>query len=141
MGRRLPVGPSGWRAPVLALGLALFVACSWRGPTPVQAWSHLDPVSNVIALDEAAWRLVSLSDYQVARGEDDRLEVVLELANLSSLDLEIQVQTVFRDGDGRLISDETNWRMLVLPGSGSARYEVRSLSAEAESFVVQVRTP
>lgn len=141
MGRRVPVGPS-WSARILSLGLlVLLVACGWRGPTPVQAWSHLEPVSNVIALDEAAWRLVSLSDYQVNRGEDDRLEVVLELANLSSLDLEIQVQTVFRDSEGRLISDETNWRMLVLPGSGSARYEVRSLSVEAETFVVQVRTP
>jgi hypothetical protein len=92
-------------------------------------------------LDEAAWRLVSLSDYQVARGDDGRLDVVLELANLSALDVEVQVQTVFRDGQGQLLSDETGWQMMVLPGNGSSRYEVRSLSTDAESFVVQVKTP
>mgnify|MGYP006928156348 CR=1 FL=1 len=131
MGRRLPV----------ALALLLLVACGWRGPEAVQTWSHLEPVHNVIALDEAAWQLVSLSDYQIERGEDGRLDVVLELANLSSLDVEVQLQTVFRDGEGRLLSDETGWQMVVLPGNGSSRYEVRSLSVEAETFVVQVKTP
>ena len=131
----------GRRLPVAALLLALLVACGWRGPTAIQTWSHLEPVPNVIALDEAAWRLVSLSDIQVKRSDDGRLDVVLELANLSDKQLEVQVQTVFRDAQGGLISDETNWRMVVLPGSGSTRYEVRSLSTEAASFVVHVKTP
>ncbi len=131
----------GRRLPVAALLLALLVSCGWRGPTAIQTWSHLEPVPNVIALDEAAWKLVSLSDIQVDRADDGRLDVVLELANLSDRDLEVQVQTVFRDAEGGLISDETNWRMMVLPGNGSARYEVRSLSTQAASFVVQVRTP
>ena len=131
----------GRRLPVVAALLALLVACGWRGPSPVQTWSHIEPVGNVIALDEAAWRLVSLSDYQVARGDDGRLDVVLELDNLSALDVEVQVQTVFRDGQGQLLSDETGWQMMVLPGNGSSRYEVRSLSTDAESFVVQVKTP
>ena len=131
----------GRRLPVAATLLMLLMACAWRGPAPVQTWSHLEPVGNVIALDEAAWRLVSLSDYQVARGDDGRLDVVLELANLSALDVEVQVQTVFRDGEGRLLSDETGWQMMVLPGNGSSRYEVRSLSTDGESFVVQVKTP
>lgn len=131
----------GRRLSVAAALLLVLAACGWRGPEPVQTWSHLEPVHNVIALDEAAWQLVSLSDYQIERGEDGRLDVVLELANLSSLDVEVQLQTVFRDGEGRLLSDETGWQMMVLPGSGSSRYEVRSLSVEAETFVVQVKTP
>ena len=64
-----------------------------------------------------------------------------ELANISDTDLPVQVQTIFRDAAGMLVGDETGWQMLVLPGNGSARYEVGSLKPHPGAYTVQIKTP
>ena len=137
MGRDVPVmsGPG-----ILLAGL-LAVGCSWRGPAPLQTPRGVESTSSVMAMDKAAWKLVALNQVQADREDDGRLRVVLELANLSSKELAVQVQTVFRDKDGRLYDDETNWQMVVLPGSANYRYEVVSLRPAADSFLVQLKAP
>lgn len=128
----------------VALGFAFtaLTGCvSWKGPEPLQTFKPLKETSSVLAADEAASKLVAMSQLQADRESDGRLKLVLELNNLSSLDLPVQVQTVFRDGEGSLYGDETNWQMVTLPGGGDYRYEVVSLQPKADSFVVQIRTP
>ena len=119
----------------------LLMGCSWRGPAPLQTPRGVDETSSVLAMDKAAWQLVALNQVQAEREADGRLRVVLELANLSSLELAVQVQTVFRDKEGALYGDETNWQMVVLPGSANYRYDVVSLRPDADSFKVQLKTP
>ena len=69
------------------------------------------------------------------------MTVRLELANLSSLDLDVQVQTLFRDEAGMPTQDSPPFEMLVLPGNGSRPYEVSSLQPGVQSFTVQIKTP
>lgn len=132
MGRHVPV--------VAALLLAL-AGCGWHGPQTLQTWPGIDGNDDLIALDKAAWKLVAVRARQADKTEDGRLHVKLELANLSSLDLAVQVQTLFRDTTGMLTGDETPFEMVVLPGGGSKLYEATSLKTNATSFTVQVKTP
>ena len=134
MGRHVPV----MLGAALIAGLA---GCAWKGPEPLQTFSPLKETTSVLAADEAASKLVAMSQLQADREADGRLKLVLELNNLSSQPLPVQVQTVFRDAEGALYGDETNWQMITLPGAGDYRYEVMSLQSKADSFVVQIRTP
>ena len=137
MGRDVPV----IRRAALLLTALLLVGCSWRGPAPLQTFKGVDETASVLAMDKAAWKLVALSQVQAERESDGRLRVVLELTNLSNLQLAVQIQTVFRDKEGMLYGDETNWQMVALPGASNYRYDVVSLRADADSFLVQLKTP
>lgn len=130
----------GRHVPVTALLLAL-AACAWRGPMPAQTFPGVDSTPAVMAMDRAAYKLVGVQALQAVPEGDARLRVTVEITNLSSLDLPVQVQTIFRDKDGMLTGDETNWQMIVLPGNGSSRYEVVSLTPSPGSYTVQIRTP
>jgi|WetSurMetagenome_2_1015567.scaffolds.fasta_scaffold817805_1 hypothetical protein len=147
MGRDVPV-----RSPFLSAFLCVFLVlsttaaaigasgCAWKGPLPLQTLGA-PQVDNVIAIDEAAYKLVALRNHHVSRTVDKRMEVELELLNLSSADLNIQVRTVFRDGEGMLLAEAGVWQMMVLPGSGSSLYKVASLSEKAASAQIEVKTP
>lgn len=130
MGRHVPV--------ILALFLA---GCAFRGPVPLQTWPEIEPSSNVIALDKQAYKLVAIQGQQISRVADGRLNVKLELANLSDKDLPVQIQTLYRNKAGMLSGESTPFEMVVLPGNGSKLYETTSLKIDAASFTVQVKTP
>ena len=133
MGRALPV-----KAALLA---AMFVAgCAWRGPQPLDAWKAVGSSDDIIALDEAAHRLVAVQTKAQDRTADGRLRLRLELANLSDKDLPVQVQTRFRDASGAVIGDDTPAEMMVLPAQGSKGYQVVSLQATAAAYTVSVNT-
>jgi len=96
---------------------------------------------SVITLDKAAYKLVAVQAEANETLPDGRLKVKLELANLSALDLPVQIQTLFRDANGMLLGDATPFEMQVLPGNASALYETTSLAPGAASFTVQIKTP
>lgn len=125
----------------LLLGMLWLAGCAWRGPAPLQTFPKVTPTISVVALDEEAYRLVAIQDQQVEMLEDGRLKIRLELANLSNIDLDVQVQTMFRDADGALTGDATPFEMLVLPGNGSKLYEVISLQNDPSAYTIQVKTP
>jgi len=95
----------------------------------------------ILALDEAAWKLVAVQNRSVERQADGRMSVRVELANLSAMDLSVQVSTLFRDAQGMPSSSGTPFEMIVIPGNGSQLYEVTSLERNPESFTVQIKTP
>ena len=133
MGRHVPV--------IRALLLGLLLSGCWHGPAPIQTARGVDSADHIITLDKAAWKLVALDSHRVERLEDGRLQIRLEVANLSSLDLEIQIQTIFRDAGGALTGEETPLEMIVLPGGGVKIYEVTSLQPGPSTFTVQIKTP
>jgi uncharacterized protein YcfL len=126
---------------IAALSLAMVVGCGWRGPSPVQTFPGVASSVDVVALDKAAWQLVAVQNRSVTTAPDGRLTIKLELANLSSLDLDVQVQTFFRDAEGLPVRDNPPFEMIVLPGSGSRLYQVSSLQPHSGSFTVQIKTP
>ena len=124
-----------------ALLSALVAGCGWRGPAPLQTFPGVTQGVDVVALDEAAWKLVAIQNRSVTTAPDGRMIVKLELANLSALDLDVQVQTLYRDAQGLPIQDNPPFEMLVLPGNGSRLYESSSLQPNPGSFTVQIKTP
>lgn len=124
-----------------AMLAALVAGCGWRGPAPLQTFPGVVQGVDVVALDEAAWKLVAIQNRSVNSTPDGRMTIKLELANLSSLDLDIQVQALFRDAQGLPMSDNPPFEMLVLPGGGSRLYEVSSLQPSPGSFTIQIKTP
>ncbi len=144
MGRHVPVSPARvigsnplrW----VALGL-LLAGCPYREPVPVQTWPGIEPTSNIVALDQAAWKLVGVQRQTVSRTADGRLRVELELASLSAKPFAFQVRTRFRDADGGLSGDETPFEMKTVTGNGTVAYAVESLKADAASFFIEIKTP
>ena len=131
MGRDVPV----------MLAALLLAGCAWQGPAPLQTYPELEPSESVLAVDKAAWKLVALRHIQTDREADGRLRLTIELENLSSKDLPVQIKTVFRSADGRLTGDESSWQMVVLNGGATERYDMVSMTSEAGQFEVQVKTP
>ena len=131
----------GRHVSVATLSLMLLAGCAWRGPKELQAFKPLDETEAVLAVDEAAYKLVAMSQLEAKRLEDQRLQLVIELNNLSGSDLTIQVKTTFRDASGSLYGDETSWETITLPGGSDYRYEVVSLQPKADTYKVQIRTP
>jgi len=126
---------------LLLTALALLLAgCAWHA-VPAQTVGRLEPTESVLSMDRAAWKLVGLERLSAERVEDDRLEVELELTNLSDVDVTVQVRCVFRNEDGSLTTDEAYWKMVVLPRSTSKRYTAQSLDKLAASYQVEIRTP
>jgi hypothetical protein len=125
---------------IVAVVLSVLVGC-WRGPAPVQTFPGVARGVDVVALDDAAWQLVAVQSRSVSTNPDGRMTIKLELANLSALDVDIQVQALFRDGQGMPVAENPPFEMIVLPGGGSRLYEVRSLQPGSSSFTIQIQTP
>lgn len=125
---------------IVAVVLSVLVGC-WRGPAPVQTFPGVTRGVDVVALDDAAWQLVAVQSRSVSTNPDGRMTIKLELANLSALDVDIQVQALFRDGQGMPVAENPPFEMIVLPGGGSRLYEVRSLQPGSSSFTIQIQTP
>jgi len=125
----------------VCLGAIWAVGCAAWAPTPAQTFPDLEPTSDVITLDKAAFKLVAVKALTADRTDEGRLAVRMELANLSDQDLPLQLQTLFRDEGEMLIGDQSPFEMVVLPGSGSKLYEVSSLNPKAATFTIQIKTP
>lgn len=118
----------------------LFAACvPWHGPQALQTMSGKES-QDIFAMNAAASQLVAVQSYKVEH-LDGRLGVHAELVNLSSLDLAIQVRTIFLDKDQVLLEESGHWEMLVIPGAGSRLYQCASLSDRAMTAQVEVKTP
>ena len=92
---------------LVALMFAAVVGCGWKGPLPMQTWPGVDNAEQHIALDKAAFKLVAVQTRSVSRTPGGQLQLRIELANLSSKDLPVQVQTLFRDSDGVPSGEDT----------------------------------
>lgn len=133
----------GRDVPVMAAALALLLsACSsWMGPQALQAYPGVKNDGSVVALDEAAWKLVAVKNLASDRTTDGRLHVRVELSNQSDKDLPVQLQILFRDAKGQITGEDTPFQMVVLPGGAVKLHEVTSLRTDAAAYTVQVKTP
>ena len=132
MGRHVPV--------IGALALSLLLGCGPQIPAQLQTWPGVSS-DDIVAMDKATYKLVAVRGRSVQALPDGRMRLELELANLSSLDLDVQIQTMFRDSSGMLQGEPTPYEIVVLPGDGSSLYAVTSLSVRPASFTVQLKIP
>ncbi len=115
--------------------------CASNKVRPVQSFVDSPLAGEVLVSDPESWRLVALAGHRLERDEGGRLELEVNLRNLSGLDLPVEIQTVFLGSDGTPISEELDWSNVVIPGHAEHLHEARSASAAATSFRVLIRTP
>jgi hypothetical protein len=130
MGRHVPV----------ILALVMLLGCGPQIPATLQTWPGVS-ADDIVAMDKETYRLVAVRGRSVQTLPDGRLRLELELANLSSLDLDVQIQTQFRDSRGMLLGEPTPYEIVVLPGDGSTLYAVTSLREQPAGFTVQLKIP
>lgn len=80
-----------------------------------------------------------LADAQ--RLEDGRLRVRVNLRNATRKDLNILVRTVFKDGKGLSVGDETEWDFLYLGPQQIQTYTAESRLPDLGTYTVEVRRP
>jgi len=71
--------------------------------------------------------------------DDGRLLVQVEFKNNMDRDLHLQIQTTFRDRQGLLLSDESNWEYVIIPRQSTYLYSCASMRKDAETYQVRVR--
>lgn len=134
------------------LSLALFIgflcgcAGPWRGQElPPRAWRD----ATVVVMDRALKTWVPLdvgwggelkvgSETSSCR-DDGRLHVRVEFHNTTAEPLNLQIQTAFKDSQGMITEDQTNWEHVIIPKRSLELYTATSLSARAKGYVVRVR--
>ncbi len=131
-----------WRAVlVAALWVATLAGCAPSKIRPVQSFVDPPTSGEILVSDVSSWRLVALAGHQLTRADDGRLEVQVNLRNLSGLDLPVEILTVFHGADGLAFEDQLAWSSVVIPGHSEHRHAASSTNAFATSFRVFVRTP
>ena len=70
---------------------------------------------------------------------DGRLLAHIELKNNRNRDLHLQIQTVFRDGQGAQLSDQSNWEYIIIPRQSTHLYSCTSMQKSAATYQVRIR--
>ncbi len=131
-----------WRSVFLAaLTVAMLSACASSRIRPVQSFVDPPAAGEVLVSDTESWRLVALAGHRAERDPEGRLAVRVQLRNLSSLDLPVEILTVFHGADGLAFEDELGWSNVVIPGHSEHQHRAVSKNQFATSFRVFVRTP
>jgi hypothetical protein len=98
---------------------------------------------NVVAIDPGltgSWH----GDIQVAGQHtewtpDGRLRIVVEFENRTREGFPVQIQTHFKDANGRFLADQTAWETVPLPRNQTSLYQAVAATKEAEFAHVRVR--
>lgn len=132
---------------VFSVAASTVVGCGpWRpGDVGNPDWRH----AHVVVMDrnlktwvplDVAWggelRVASTNQNET---KDGRLRVVVELHNTTGTSLDLQVQTAFKDANGVLLEDETNWEHVIIPRRSMELYTTSSLTRQAKDYVVRIR--
>ena len=132
----------GFTAALALCVLALGAGCT-HGPYAATVYrpgtTSYERTEKIIFADKALVSRVKVVELNGTVEEGGRLKVYTELENQTSKNLEVQVQTQFRDATGRLTKDATNWRTIVMPPNSVTSYESTSMNDQAKDFVVRVK--
>lgn len=74
-----------------------------------------------------------------ARLPDGRLQVGCQIRNKEKRRIQVQVQCVFKDGQGFSTGDETPWENLILTENATETLRFTSMNNQAASYLVRVR--
>ncbi len=71
--------------------------------------------------------------------EDKRMKVYCEIRNMKDEMLRLQIQTLFRDGQGFQVGDDTNWELVLIPGYTTYAYKTAAFSPKAKDYTIRIR--
>jgi uncharacterized protein YcfL len=95
--------------------------------------------ASFVLMDSGAQRSVTHSGIRSATLPDGRLEASALVRNRESRRLQVQVQCVFKDGNGHSTGDETPWQTLILTENGMETVTFQSMNDKARAFTFRVR--
>ena len=132
-------------APLLCGVTVALTGCSTVSKPPWQARSFGDKqqaeeVYRVVWADETLQHhdLLRVAKVIPERLPNNKLKIYCELLNRSSNDLNIQVQTAFKDSMGRIV-EETPWQTFMMSALAGNEYTVTSVRTDVDDYLVRMR--
>jgi uncharacterized protein YcfL len=124
-----------------AAGLGLATGCKTHEGAylPVNSTTHnLEDSASFVLLDAGAQRSITSSGIQSTRLSDGRLQVSANVRNRENRRLQVQVNCVFKDGQGFVVED-TPFRSVFLDENAQEGVTFTSANDKAQRFTVRVR--
>jgi hypothetical protein len=122
-----------------ALLLASLSACG-GGPERAEglAPGEVDPQNYQVQDNDSIGSDIKVLTMTAERTPTDTLRIHVPIANMTSDDMELCLQTVFRDRDGIAYNDETTRERFAIPRNSTKTYSQQSLQARAQKFTVRI---
>jgi uncharacterized protein YcfL len=92
-----------------------------------------------VPMDPGATHSVTNAGLRSFTLPDGRLEASAIVQNRENRRLQVQVQCLFKDGNGYSTGDETPWQTLILTENGMETVTFQSMNDKARNFTVRVR--
>jgi uncharacterized protein YcfL len=92
-----------------------------------------------VIMDEEISKMIAVDEQHADRTPQGKLKALSNVRNRTNKDLNIQVQTVFRDEGGFSIGDDTSWDTLVLTANETRTVSATSTTRKAVRFTVRIR--
>lgn len=105
----------------------------------VKAGADVESRSKFVLLDPGAQDSVTCSALLERVLEDGRLEVVANVRNRLNRRIEVQINCVFKDGQGFPTEAEAAFRTLILTENATEGVKFVSLNEAAETYTIRVR--
>ncbi len=128
---------------ILVMVLSIFAygcaSAPAKGIKPHKKSELYEETETFVILDKGLNKKLYLVRENQSRTEDSRLVVKAKLLNKASIELRIQIQTIFKDKDNYATGDETNWELIIVPANAYYYYEAKAMNNRAEKYVVRCR--
>lgn len=99
--------------------------------------------AKVVLLDEGLRDMLAVDKVRSGLSGNKLLVVEADLRNRTGRDLEVQVQTLYRDENGNPLyyqnGNETAWTSFVISASSTTPYRSQALSPLAKQFTIRIR--
>ena len=125
---------------IIVFAVILSSCAHKEGPyVPAGASPSIEDVHAVVLLDKSLKKTIAVDHVQGYRLQDDRLEVKANIRNRIRSDLQIQVQTIFKDESGFSTGEDSAWMTLFLNDNESKTYSIVSRGRDAQKFTIRIR--
>lgn len=122
--------------------VALCAGCATEaGPyAPLDTTKYtLENTDRFVLLDKAAQYSITCTGLQEIPLADGRLEVVANVKNRESRQLQVQVNCVFKDPQGFATGDETPWQTVILSENATESIRFTAMNTIGKKYTVRVR--
>ena len=127
---------------VAAAAAALFSACASHDTgayRPVNTTiNNLEDSAQFVLFDKGAQESVTCDGIQQQRLPDGRLQVAANIRNRDNRRIQVQVNCVFKDGQGFVVED-TPFKNLFLDENAQEGIKFISLNDQAQRYTIRVR--
>ncbi len=128
--------------PILSITILmiLFAACASRGPyVPKSEAPSIEDTYHAVLLDKSLKKRIAIDHIGCQKTLNDRLEVFANIRNRKKGDIQVQVQTIFKDMNGFSIGEDSAWHTIFLTSNETETYRIVSRSQTAKDYTIRIR--